>query len=208
MTHPLTRPLAVAASALILLAPALSAQGDTARQPQRAQTQLPARAGGRLGGAGRGALARGAAQGDAPLRQQVQQAFRNRVRQLLNLDQPKMRRLNQTEQGFNRLRTELNQSERQTRLALAAAMQDSAGPDQGTIDQYINQLVQAQRKRADLLEAEQKELSSFLTPLQRAQYLSLKERMNKRLQELNQAAGGGRRGAAPPTEPPPGPPPS
>jgi Spy/CpxP family protein refolding chaperone len=138
----------------------------------------------------------------------VQQAFRNRVRQLLNLDQPKMRRLNQTEQGFNRQRTELNQSERQTRLALAAAMQDSAGPDQGKIDQYINQLVQAQRKRADLLEAEQKELSSFLTPLQRAQYLSLKERMNKRLQELNQAAGGGRRGAAPPTEPPPGPPPS
>jgi hypothetical protein len=190
-----TRQLAGAATALMLLGGTLSAQGDSARRALRAQGQLPVRPGARAGG--RAALGGAAAPGELPLRQQVQQAFRNRVRQVLNLDQPQMRRLNQTEQRFNRERAALTQSEKQTRLSLAATMDDTAHLDPAKIDQYINQLVQAQRKRADLLEAEQKELSTFLTPLQRLQYLSLKERLNQRLQEIN------KRGEPPPTEPPP-----
>jgi hypothetical protein len=136
-------------------------------------------------------------QANLPLRQQVRQAFQARIRQELNLDQPKMRRLNQTDQSFQRQRNELGQSERQTRQALATAMQDST-PDQGKIDGYINQLIQVQRKRADLLEAEQKELSSFLTPMQRAQYLSLNQQLQARMRGLNQPGRG---------TPPPGPPP-
>jgi periplasmic protein CpxP/Spy len=196
-----TRRLATAALTLVVLAAPATAQDSSRRALRVQRQQLPARPGAR--GGGRAAGARALDEANAPLRQQVQLAFRNRVRQELNLDQPKMRRLNQTEQGFNKQRNELLQTERQTRLALLAAMQDSAGPDQPKIDQYINQLTQVQRKRAELVEAEQKELSSFLTPLQRAQYLSLKERLNRRLQELNQAG----RGAPPPSGPPPGPPP-
>ena len=195
------RQVAGAATALMLLGGALSAQGDTSRRALRAQEQLPVRPGARA--AGREAPGRAAAPGELPLRQQVQQAFRNRVREVLNLDQPQMRRLNQTEQRFNRERAELTQSEKQTRLAMAAAMDDTASHDPAKIDQYINQLVQAQRKRADLLEAEQNELKTFLTPLQRLQYLSLKERLNQRLQEINKAAAAERRGEPPPTEPPP-----
>ena len=41
-------------------------------------------------------------------------------------------------------------------------------------------------KRADLLEAEQKELSTFLTPLQRAQYLGLKEQLDRKILQLRQ----------------------
>ena len=196
----MTRRLAGAATALMLLGGTLSAQGDTSRRALRAQGQLPTRPGAPVGG--RAALGRAAAQDELPLRQQVQQAFRNRVREVLNLDQPTMRRLNQTEQRFNRERAALTQNEKQTRLALAASMDDSANVDPTKIDQYINQLVQAQRKRADILEAEQKELSTFLTPRQRLQYLSLKERLNQRLQELNKGAAAERRGEPPP-EPPP-----
>lgn len=195
VTHRTTGALA----ALLLFGGTLTAQTDTSRRTQRAQTQLPGRGGGRLGGGGRAARAADAA--DVPLARQVRQAFQNRVRQELKLDQPKMRRLNQTEQSFTKQRAEVNQSERQTRVSIAAAMQDSAGPDQAKLQQYIDQLVQARHKQADLLEAEQKELSSFLTPMQRLQYLSLKEQLNKRLGELRQA-GGGRRGEAPPGPPP------
>jgi hypothetical protein len=193
------RHVAVAATALMLCGHTLSAQIDTSgRRAQRAQ--LPAR--GRLDRAG-AARAAPKQQKELTPRQLVQQAFRARVRDVLKIDQEKTRRLFQTDQSFNRQRAQLVQSERQTRIALAAAMQDSGAVDQGKIDQYINQLIQAPRKRAELLEAEQKELSTFLTPLQRAQFLGLRDRLNERMRQLNQADSVGRRG-----QPPPGPPPS
>ena len=194
----MTRQLAVAAMALVLSSGMLPAQRDSARRAARGQILPGGKAGARLNNPGR-AAGRAEDQANLPVRQKVRQAFLARVRQELNLDQPKMRRLNQTEQSFNRQRNELNQSERQTRQSLAAAMQDST-PDQGKIDGYINQLIQVQRKRADLLEAEQKELSSFLTPMQRAQYLSLNQQMQARMRAVTQA---GRGPAGPPPEPPP-----
>jgi hypothetical protein len=111
----------------------------------------------------------------------IRQAFENVVRRQLKLDDEKMRQLRQSQSKFERQRRQLNAEERQARLALRAAMQDSAGRDQARISQSLDQLVAAQRRRADLLEAEQKELSSFLTPMQRAQYLSLQERAARRL---------------------------
>jgi hypothetical protein len=191
-----TRQFAVAATALVLLSGSLAAQRDSVRRAARGQI-LPGGKAGRLNNPPRGS----ADQANLPLRQQVRQAFQARVRNELNLDQPKMRRLNQTEQSFTKQRNELGKSERETRQALATAMQDST-PDQGKIDGYINQLVQAQRKRADLLEAEQKELSSFLTPMQRAQYLALNQQLAARMRQFNQA-GRGTPPAGPPPEPPP-----
>jgi hypothetical protein len=192
-----TRRFAVAATALVLLSGTLSAQGDSLRRAARSQILPGGKPGARLNPGGVAAKD----QANLPVRQQVRQAFQARIRDELNLDQPKMRRLNQTEQSFNRQRSEVGQSERQTRLALAAAMQDST-PDQGKIDGLINQLIQAQRKRADLLEAEQKELSSFLTPMQRAQYLSLTQQLQARMRELTQAGRGVPPGAPPPQPPP------
>ena len=192
----MTRQIAVAATALMLLSGTVHAQRDSVRRAARGQI-IPGGKAGRLNNPARGGGR--ADQANQPLRQQVRQAFQARVRQELNLDQPKMRRLNQTEQSFTRQRSEIGQSERQTRQALAAAMQDST-PDQGKIDGYINQLIQVQRKRADLLEAEQKELSSFLTPMQRAQYLSLNQQLQARMRQF---AGRGAAPAGPPPEPPP-----
>lgn len=195
----MTRQIAVAAMALMLLSGTVHAQRDSVRRAARGQILPGGKQVGRLN-PGR-AAGRAENQANQPLRQQVKQAFQARVRQELNLDQPKMRRLNQTEQNFTRQRSEIGQNERQTRQALATAMQDST-PDQGKIDGYINQLIQVQRKRADLLEAEQKELSSFLTPMQRAQYLSLNQQLQARMRQLNQASRGAPT-AGPPPEPPP-----
>jgi len=65
------------------------------------------------------------------------------------------------------------------------------------VDAYLSQLIKAKRTGADLLEAEQKELAGFLNPLQRAKYYAMKERLNRRMQELAQPGGRG------PVEPPP-----
>jgi hypothetical protein len=58
--------------------------------------------------------------------------------------------------------------------------------------------VKAQRRRADILENEQKELASFLNPVQRAKFFALRDQLARRIQEL-QGQGRGRRGP-PPTD--------
>jgi hypothetical protein len=143
----------------------------------------------RLGGARKNEIAATPAERQAQERR-VRQAFDGVVRRQLRLDDQRMRQLRQTQTRFERQRRQLNVDERRARLGLKAAMEDSAGRDQNRISQSIDQLVAAQRRRADLLEAEQKELSSFLTPLQRAQYLSLQERLSRRVQQGPKGAAG------------------
>lgn len=149
-------------------------------------------------------LARGgvAAQQPNPRRQalqkQVREAFAKVVRKQLNLNDEQMRSLQRVDAKFELERRSLMREERQARVGLVAAMADSASPDQARIGQQLDVLVQAQRKRADLLEAEQKELSGFLTPLQRAKYFAVKERLNRRLQQLVQGDSTARRGGPPP----------
>jgi len=114
-----------------------------------------------------------------------------------------MQTLQRVDQKYEQQRRGVLRDERDARLNLKAAMQDSTGhPDQDKIATYLDQLVHGQRRRAELLEAEQKELSNFLSPLQRAQYFSLKERLTRKLLELQADSsgtrGGGRRGLGPP----------
>src|SRR5689334_10761713 len=78
---------------------------------------------------------------------------------------------------------------REARLGLKAAMEDTTAADQNArVEQQMNLLVQAQRRRADLFENEQKELGGFLTPLQRARFTMLQERLAAQLQKLNRDA--------------------
>ena len=142
---------------------------------------------------------RGAPTEQQALQRQVRQAFARVVRRQLNLDAAKMQQLQRVDQKFEQQRREVLRSERQARLNLKAAMQDSTGhPDQDKIAQYMDQLVHGQRQRADLLEGEQKELATFLSPLQRAQYFSLKERVTRKLMELQTDSGRAGRRAGPP----------
>jgi len=125
----------------------------------------------------------------------VRQAFSGVVRRQLNLNDEKWTQFERVDRRFQQQRNQLQRDERQTRFALKAAMEDTANVDQAKIAQYLNELTQAQRRRADLLDAEQKELSAFLTPLQRAKLQGLREQLNRRVAQMQQqGAAGGRRG--------------
>jgi hypothetical protein len=146
---------------------------------------------------------RGGLRGQPPaerqmLQRQVRQAFAKAVRRQLNLNDDQMRKLQSVDLKYERQRFALLRDERQARVGLKGVMDDSTSVDQAKVDAYLSQLVKAQRTRADLLEGEQKELAGFLSPLQRAKYFAMKERLNRRMQELAQPNGG--RGAP---EPPP-----
>ncbi len=87
----------------------------------------------------------------ALLQRQVRQAWMGNVRRQLNLNNVQMRTLNQVNTKYERQRGEIQRDERQARLGLKAAMEDTAAADQNArIEQQMNVLVGAQRRRADL----------------------------------------------------------
>jgi hypothetical protein len=138
----------------------------------------------------------------AALRRQVQQAFARTVRRQLNLNDDQMQTLMRVNQKYDRQRNEIVRDERQARLGLRSAMLDTASADQNArIDQQMGLLVQAQRRRADMLESEQKELSGFLTPLQRARFSVLQDNLAANIRKLQQ----GNAAAVGPPGPPPDP---
>lgn len=118
------------------------------------------------------------------LERQFRQALALVTRRQLGLDNAKMAQLMRVDQRFERQRRSLTQRQRQTRLALRAAMADSSPTAQTTIAQQLDTLLSLERQRIDMLEAEQKELATFLTPLQRAKYQALQERLRRRLEDL------------------------
>ena len=120
----------------------------------------------------------------AALQRQLRQALARVTRRQLGLDSAKMTQLMRVDQRFERQRRLLAQRQRQTRLTLRAAMADTAVAAQTTIAQQLDALLTLERQRIDLLEAEQKELATFLTPLQRAKYHALQEQLRRRLEEL------------------------
>ncbi len=147
---------------------------------------------------------RGARRADArdqqALVRRVRQAFSGVVKRQLNLSDDQTQQLQRVELKYQRQRSELQRQEKQARVALANAILDTtSAADQSKVAGYMDQLIAAQHKRADLLEAEQKDLSAFLTPLQRAKYQGLKEQLNKRVTQMRQQ-GGAARGAPPPDE--------
>lgn len=132
-----------------------------------------------------------------PMERRVQQAIAQTVRRQLSLDDEKMRQLQRTTEKFENERRLLLRDERDARQTLRLAIEDSTATDQARIEQAMGKMIQIQRKRVDILEVEQKDLATFLTPKQRAQYFALRERITRRLMELEQN-GPGRRGGPPP----------
>ena len=119
-----------------------------------------------------------------------------------------MSQLTDLDRKFQPRRQALTRDETETRKALRAAMAVTAKPDQQRIGADLDHLMALQRQRLDLQQEEQKALAGFLTPLQRAQYQALQERMRRRLDAMRQQGGGagGRRGAGgsrQPRRPPP-----
>lgn len=190
-----TRLTALVVGALLAssgVATVAAAQTDTAARTRP-------RAAGRMGRGGRGG---GRVEADAmtprqqALAKQVRQAFSGVVRKQLNLSDDQVKRLDATDLRFQKERNEVGRDERDARVALKNALEDTTStPDQAKVDEYMSRLVKAQHRRADILEAEQKELSGFLTPVQRAKYFALRDQFTRRVAAMGQD---GRRGGPPP----------
>ena len=147
--------------------------------------------------------ARGEGQADRAARQQrltgeVREAFHRVAKQRLNLTDDQARRLRDVDDRYEQQRNDVAKDEREARQALRAALAAPAGStDQAKVDENMARVVKAQRRRSEILEAEQKDLGTFLTPVQRAKFFGLRDNFARRIQQMRQNA----RGGAPPVEP-------
>jgi Spy/CpxP family protein refolding chaperone len=178
----------------IVAAIALSSAGVAAPVAMHAQTLQPADTSTLRRRAGPQQPNTPAAQRQA-LEGRVRQALAGVVRKQLGLNDEQMQKLQRVDQKYDQERRAMLRGERQARQALRVAMQDST-PDQAKIAHDMDDLVAAQHRRADILGNEQKELSGFLTPLQRAKYQALRERLTRTLQNVQRGGAGARRGPA------------
>jgi hypothetical protein len=121
------------------------------------------------------------------LAQQIRQRWQQVVRDRLGLNDVQMRQLQETTRHFNAQRQTLNQEERQIRSEMRDQVTGVAPADDKHLAALIDTILDLQRQRLELTRNEQRELSLFLTPLQRVKYLALQEQLRQQMDKLRQA---------------------
>jgi Spy/CpxP family protein refolding chaperone len=133
-------------------------------------------------------------EGVQPRRQALEQQFRQRseqiVRQRLNLNDDQVNRLRSVNANIGGQRNALLQQERAVRMDLRDEMSKGTAADQSKVSQLMAQAHDLQSKRFALQQDEQQQLSSFMTPVQVAQYVGLQAQIRQRIREMQRGQNG------------------
>jgi hypothetical protein len=97
-------------------------------------------------------------------------------------------RLQETNRHFSAQRQQLNQAERGIRTEMRGQLSGVTTADDKRLAVLIDSLLDIQRQRLEIVRGEQRELSLFMTPLQRVRYLALQEQLRQRVEALRQRA--------------------
>jgi hypothetical protein len=145
-----------------------------------------------LGASAADAQVRGARQQAAPQpsaeRDSLEARVRVRMAQVLRtqlqLSDAQLRQLMMTNRRFEGQKRSLLQQEREIRMGLRDELASGDTARSAQVNTLMDRMLAVQRQRLELLESEQKELSTFLTPMQRARYFGLEEQIRRRLEEM------------------------
>ena len=166
--------------------------------PDVAVGQASGEGGGQGPGAGVRRRDRIAQQRSAPARQQLEQRLRNGVarvvKQRIGLTDEQMSKLARTNTRFDARRQNLVREERARRVELRRQLLSGEAADQSRVAAALDQLLELQRQRIELQIEEQRDLASFMSPIQRAKYVALQEQIRRRVEGIRSqrpAAGGG-----------------
>jgi Spy/CpxP family protein refolding chaperone len=135
-------------------------------------------------------VAQGGRQGGGPppgerdsLEARVRERMGHMLRTQLGLTDAQVRQLQATNRRFEGQRRTLLQQEREVRNGLRTAIDSD---DTTRVSAMLDRMFALQRQRLDLIEAEQKELATFHTPVQRARLFGLEEQLRRRMAEMRE----------------------
>jgi hypothetical protein len=126
------------------------------------------------------------------LERRVRQRMAAVVQQQLGLNADQMRRLGEVNRDMEGQRRLLHQQERDVRTGLRAEVLRGDSANQDRVARFVDELIDVQRRRIDLLSREQRALAAFMTPTQRARYLAIQDQVRRRMEDMR---GRPRRGA-------------
>lgn len=124
-------------------------------------------------------------------RKALEQKFRRRfgelIKERVNLSDAQMSRLEATNRTFERRRRALFLEERQVREEMRDALgSEETSAVQDRVAKLMERTLRLQHDRLDLFEAEQREISAFMTPVQRAKYFGMQEQLRRRMEEMRE----------------------
>jgi hypothetical protein len=117
---------------------------------------------------------------EAQLRQRMWRITQNRV----GLTDAQMNQLAQTSRPFDQRRRQLAADEREARVTLRRELLAGQNPNQERVATSLDRVLDLQRRRAQLMNDEQRALAAFMTPVQRARYAALQEALRRRAATL------------------------
>lgn len=135
------------------------------------------------------------------LEAELRRGFARAVRQRVGLSDEQMRRLAPITQKYATERARIQLDEREARLELGRILRDSVAADSTRVDRLLARLLDVQKRRVQLMEQEQKDLATFMTPVQLARFLGLQEQLRRQMEERRRGRGEG--GPPPRRGPPP-----
>jgi Spy/CpxP family protein refolding chaperone len=124
------------------------------------------------------------------LRGRIEQQFAERVKEELALTDEQTVKLKTIATKYGGRRRELRHRERELRAALDGQIGDGATSDQDSVARLTRNLLDLRVEYAESWREEMRKLSPFLTPVQRARLLVMRERLIQRVHEMR----GDRRG--------------
>ena len=140
------------------------------------------------------------------LERRVRERMAQVIKRQVGLNDDQMRRLGVTNRRFEGQQRELFMRERRTRMELRNELDLADTTRQAQVSTLLDQMLQIQKQRVELVEAEQRELATFMTPQQRARYLGIQEQVRRRVDEMRDQGGNRGPGGREPggMRPPPG----
>jgi periplasmic protein CpxP/Spy len=124
--------------------------------------------------------------GRARLESAIRRGFAQAARRRVGLSDAQINQLAPIMQRYEQQRRQLLRDERAARGALRAQMRNEQTADATKVDQLLQKLVDVQKRRVQLVEAEQRELATVMTPLQRAKFMALQEQIRRRMEEMRE----------------------
>jgi len=120
----------------------------------------------------------------AQIMRQIEQRFMARATEELGLDAEQAERLRSTATHFAVERRKLEQAERETKRALGGQLRPGVAADQDSLVVLLDRLSQTRRAYLDTFDDELAEMADYLDPVQRAQYVMLRERLTEQIRRI------------------------
>jgi len=124
------------------------------------------------------------------LRQQIEERFGDRLKEELGLSDEQAAKLKASLTANAARRRGMEQEERRLRAALAGQLRPGVAANADSVNKLVDALTNHRVAYAQTFRDEMRELATVLNPVQRGQYLMLRDRLMQRAQAIREARAG------------------